>query len=158
MLRNRKRIPNTKVDSLIGKQTELRGDIHFNGRLHVDGAIKGNVYALSDNAAVLTLTEQGSIEGEVNVPNVVLNGSVIGDVKASNHIELWSKARITGNVYYRLIEMAMGAEVNGSLIHTDEDLEPKLKLESGPLLGSTSAQDTEESAQADADKGDEKTG
>jgi cytoskeletal protein CcmA (bactofilin family) len=48
-----------------------------------------------------------------------LSGEVIGDVYALKHIELAPNARVTGNVYYNLIEMAGGAEVNGSLIHYD---------------------------------------
>jgi len=60
---------------------------------------------------------------------VVLNGSVIGDVHARDQIELKTNARITGNVYYTLIEMSMGAEVNGSLVHRGIESDgPKLQL------------------------------
>lgn len=104
-----------KIDTLIGQQTEISGDVHFNGGLHVDGAIKGNVIASGE--AVLMLSEHGRIEGDVRVPNVVLNGAVTGDVHAAERIELASRARVNGNVYYNLIEMAMGAEVNGNLVH-----------------------------------------
>ena len=100
----------------------MLGDVRFSGGLHVDGTVKGNVVADEDASSVLTLSESGTIEGEVRVPNVVLNGTVIGDVHARQHIELASNARITGNVYYSLIEMAMGAEVNGNLVHVAEDL------------------------------------
>jgi cytoskeletal protein CcmA (bactofilin family) len=122
---SRRRFKEAKIDSLIGRQTELFGDIHFAGGLHVDGTIKGNVIAEDDSSSVLTLSEYGAIEGEVRVPNVILDGVVVGDVHARQHIELASKARITGNVYYRLIEMAMGAEVNGSLVRLgDEERAP----------------------------------
>lgn len=107
----------TRVDTLIGQKTEVRGDVVFSGGLHVDGTIKGNVLAESDDDSVLSLSDKGVIEGEVRVPNIVLNGSVIGDVHASNHIELAPQGRVTGNVYYTLIEMKRGAEVNGSLVH-----------------------------------------
>ena len=105
-----------RIDSLIGRQTEFVGDVRFSGGLHVDGIIKGNVLADEDAEAVLTLSEHGSIRGQINVPQVVLSGSVFGDVYAERHVELTSSARISGDVYYGLIEMAMGAEVNGSLI------------------------------------------
>ncbi|MCW9056085.1 MAG: polymer-forming cytoskeletal protein, partial [Gammaproteobacteria bacterium] len=59
----------------------------------------------------------GNIEGEVRVPYVVLNGEVTGDVYAAERVELSSRAQVSGNVYYNLLEMAMGAEVNGSLVH-----------------------------------------
>ncbi len=112
-----------KVDTLIGQQTELRGNINFSGGLHIDGKIQGNVSAEGDDKTVLVLSDKGTIEGEVRVPYLVINGLVIGDLYASESIELAPKARITGNVYYNRIEVAMGAEVNGSLVHLDEAVE-----------------------------------
>ncbi|MFV1982604.1 MAG: polymer-forming cytoskeletal protein [Thiohalomonadales bacterium] len=112
-----------KIDSLIGQNTEIRGDIIFNGGLHVDGLIKGNVISEEGTGSVLTLSERGVVEGEVKVANIVLNGTIIGDVHALQHIELAADARVNGNVYYSLIEMAMGAEVNGNLVHRSEDQE-----------------------------------
>lgn len=127
---SKRKLRTPKIDSLIGRQTEILGDLRFSGGLHVDGTIRGNVYADDDSGAVLTLSAHGTVEGDVRVPNVVLNGVVIGDVHVNDQIELASNARITGNVYYRLIEMAMGAEVNGSLVHQGiEEREPKLQIE-----------------------------
>lgn len=107
-----------RVNTLIGQQTEIHGDVHFTGGLHVDGRIRGNVIAEEDEAAMLTVSEQGEIEGEVRVPTMTLNGTVKGDVYATERIELAPHARVHGNVYYNLIEMAMGAEVNGNLVHS----------------------------------------
>lgn len=118
----------TRIDTLIGEHTEVIGDVRFVGGLHVDGAIKGNVIAENDACSMLSLSEQGTIEGEVSVPYVVLNGIVHGDVHGSEHVELSSKARITGNVYYNLIEMAIGAEVNGKLVHSPVTEEAQLVL------------------------------
>lgn len=106
-----------KIDTLIGRQTEIIGDIRFSGGLHIDGTIKGNIIASDTANAVLTLSEHGRIEGEVRVPSIVLNGVVTGDVHACERIELATKARVTGNVYYNLLEMTLGAEVNGKLVH-----------------------------------------
>lgn len=111
----------SRIDTVIGAQTRLEGDLHFSGGLHVDGEIKGNVIAEPGTDAVLTVSEQGRIEGEVRVPNLVLNGAVEGDVYASGRVELASHAKVVGNVYYSLLEMAMGAEVNGSLVHRSEE-------------------------------------
>ena len=110
----------TKVDTIIGQQSRIEGDIHFSGGLHIDGRIKGGVIAEADSTSVLTVSEHGSIEGDVRVPTVILNGRVTGDVRSAERIELAAKARVDGNVYYNLIEMAMGAAVNGSLVHSDE--------------------------------------
>ena len=109
-----------KVDTLIGQQTELHGDVMFSGGLHVDGKVKGNIIAEKESSTMLVLSEKGSIEGEIRVPYIIVNGLVIGDIYASESVELAQNARITGNVYYNRIEIAMGAEVNGSLVHYEE--------------------------------------
>lgn len=119
----------TKIDTLIGQNSEVHGDIVFSGGLHVDGTIKGNVFAEAEGGSVLSLSERGHIEGEVRVPNIVLNGSVKGDVHVSDHIELAEKARVSGNVYYKFIEMVRGAEVNGNLVHKEDGFQPAPKVE-----------------------------
>ena len=93
--------------------------------MHVDGTVKGSVISEDTSTSLFTLSEQGTIEGEVRVPNVVLNGRVVGDVYAYENVELAVSARIFGNVYYNLLEMAMGAEINGSLVHA-KDMKPEL--------------------------------
>ena len=110
----------SRIDTVIGTQTLLEGDIRFSGGLHVDGTIKGNITAEPGTDTVLTVSEGGRIVGDVRVPNLVLNGEVEGDVHASERVELASHAKVTGNLYYKLIEMAMGAEVNGNLVHRAE--------------------------------------
>ncbi len=109
-----------KIDTLIGQNTEIKGDIIFDGGLHVDGIVRGNVIAQDGSGSVLSLSERGTIEGEVRVPNIVVNGQVIGDVYATVHVELAEKARIKGNVFYSFIEMKRGSEVNGNLVHRTE--------------------------------------
>jgi cytoskeletal protein CcmA (bactofilin family) len=131
---NKKRISSMKVETLVGRNTELQGDIHFTGGLHIDGVIKGNVTAEAGSSSILRLSEHGRIEGEVHVPHINLNGTVNGDVHASEGVELASHARVNGNVYYKLIEMAMGAEVNGNLVHESDARQPvdKAKVASSP--------------------------
>nr|VFK54537.1 MAG: protein CcmA, bactofilin family [Candidatus Kentron sp. TUN]VFK57101.1 MAG: protein CcmA, bactofilin family [Candidatus Kentron sp. TUN]VFK57886.1 MAG: protein CcmA, bactofilin family [Candidatus Kentron sp. TUN] len=130
MLGSRKKFKNTKITTLIGHDTALHGDIQFSGGLHVNGSISGNVISEKDQSSVLTLSEQGIIEGEVRVPRVLISGTVIGNVHAHNHIELLPSARITGSVYYTFIEMAVGAEVNGKLIHKSEGEDDRESLKS----------------------------
>ncbi|MFT4563039.1 MAG: cytoskeletal protein CcmA (bactofilin family) [Gammaproteobacteria bacterium] len=121
MLRKIKKRKPTTVDSLIGQNSQIIGDFRYSGGLHIDGMVKGNVLADEDDHAMLTLSDKGTIEGEVKVPFIILNGVVKGDVHAREHVELASNARVEGNVFYRLIEMAMGAEVNGKLVRIPED-------------------------------------
>jgi len=105
---------------VIGAGTALEGDLRFSGGIHVDGSIRGAVLADQDDRCTLILSREGVIEGDVRVPNVILDGRVVGDVYASRRVELLPNARITGTLYYPLLEMAMGAEVNGQLVHVEE--------------------------------------
>jgi cytoskeletal protein CcmA (bactofilin family) len=131
MLRKIKKRKPTTVDSLIGQNSQIVGDFRYSGGLHIDGTVKGNVLADEDDHAMLTLSDKGTIEGEVKVPFIILNGVVKGDVHAREHVELASNARVEGNVFYRLIEMAMGAEVNGKLVRIPEEDNSRLVLSHG---------------------------
>jgi len=106
-----------RIDTLIGAGTRIIGDVQFDGGFHLDGQIKGNVDAKAESKATLSVSDSGVVEGAVAVPNVILNGTVNGDILAHERVELGSTAKVTGNVYYNLIEMEMGAEINGKLIH-----------------------------------------
>lgn len=110
-----------KVSTVIGKGTEIRGDLAFVEGLHLDGVVKGNVTGDPEGNSTITVSEQGLIEGDVRVDHLILNGSVVGDVYVKERAELASAARVSGTVYYRLLEMAMGAEVNGQLVHSEEE-------------------------------------
>jgi cytoskeletal protein CcmA (bactofilin family) len=109
------RTPN--ISTVIGRGVEVHGDVKFVGGLHVDGVIKGNVSGDSQTDSTLVLSDTGSIKGEVRVVNLILNGAITGDVYVSGQAELATDAKLTGTLYYQFLEMAMGAEVNGQLVH-----------------------------------------
>ena len=119
----------TRIDSLIGQNTEIQGEVKFSGGVHIDGKIQGKVIGENDGSSLLSQSEHGEIEGEVRSPYVVINGIVNGDVHGSRHVELLSNAKIKGNVYYNLVELAVGAEVNGKLVHTPAKPEEEVGLE-----------------------------
>ncbi|MEL1265465.1 polymer-forming cytoskeletal protein [Pseudoxanthomonas putridarboris] len=107
------------IDTLIGPQVIIRGDVVFSGGLYVEGRIHGKVVAEDGERAVVTLAEQGSIEGEIRAPVVVINGRMTGDVHALERIELAANARVQGNLHYKVVEMSAGAQLTGRLIHAD---------------------------------------
>jgi len=111
-----------RIDSLVGNSTKIMGNIDFTGGLLIDGKVIGNISATEDQHATITISENGYVQGEIQIPNIIINGTVEGNVYASNHVELARKARVFGNVYYNLFEMAMGAEVNGNLVHVEDNL------------------------------------
>lgn len=111
-----------KFGTLISPKVELKGDLYFSGGVQIEGRVIGNIIADEGEAALLRITENGYVEGEIRVPKVVINGQVRGNVYSNDHVELAAKARVTGNVYYNLIEMVMGAEVNGNLMHSGDQV------------------------------------
>ncbi|MGD8976777.1 MAG: polymer-forming cytoskeletal protein [Gammaproteobacteria bacterium] len=106
-----------EIRTLIGAGTRVDGDLVFADGLHVDGLVHGNVSTEEDRPGSLSVSEEGVIEGDVTVPDLVLDGTVKGNVEARERVELGPTAKVIGNVVYNLIEMAIGAEVNGKLIH-----------------------------------------
>ncbi|MEL6449110.1 MAG: polymer-forming cytoskeletal protein [Pseudomonadota bacterium] len=116
---------NVSIETLVGAASRVSGDLHFTGASHIDGIVNGGVIADSDETSTLSVSENGEIHGNVQVPNVVLNGLVKGDVIANERVELGPTARVIGNVYYNLIEMAIGAEINGKLVHQRDATAPE---------------------------------
>ena len=104
------------VDTLIGINTVIQGDLEFSGGLRIDGKITGNVKSVDGNNGTLVLSESATIEGNISVPHVIVNGGVNGNIIASERVELQHKAEVKGDVRYRAIEMALGAAVNGALV------------------------------------------
>lgn len=115
------------IDSLIGISTSIEGNVNFKGGLRIDGNVKGNVVADNSEPSMLVISEHGRVEGEVRGAHLVVNGEILGPVFSSELLELQPRARITGDVHYKALEMHGGALVSGKLTH-DQVAEPVLKL------------------------------
>ena len=111
--------PVAAINTLIAAGTTIRGDVHFSGGLHLEGAIEGSIAAEGADS-VLTMSEQGRVTGEVHVSNAVVNGVVVGDLFVGERLELAGNARVDGNVHYKVLEMAAGAQVNGKMLYQTE--------------------------------------
>lgn len=115
----------SKLDTLLGQNTHINGDINFKGVLHLDGKISGSIVG-DHGDDVLTISESGCVEGKIHVANIIVNGLVKGDITSSGKIEVASKANIEGNVYYHNIEMETGSKINGQLIFQDTEKSNKI--------------------------------
>lgn len=125
------------IDSLIGADTAIEGNIRFKGGLRIDGRVKGDVIAEEDEISMLVISEHAKVEGQVRVAHLLVNGEVVGPVYSSELLELQPKARITGDVQYKALEMHGGAVVSGKLTHANAAEEPMLKLAVPPLAINT---------------------
>ncbi len=111
------------LDTFIGQKTTIKGDINFSGLMHIDGSIEGSIIAMTENDTLM-ISETGHISGTVKSGNLVINGTIEGDITASGKIEVASKARVNGNIHYVNIEMETGSQVNGKLIYQGGDVTP----------------------------------
>ena len=112
--RNERSSSASQDTSLIAHGTVIRGDLCFSGALHLDGRIEGAVLGEGDDA-IFTLSEHGHVQGEIRVPQAMINGHVTGDVHVTVRLELAAQARIDGDLRYHTMEMAAGAQVNGRM-------------------------------------------
>lgn len=119
--KKRKPIVNAPSEhTLIAKGSTITGDIQFDGVLHIQGNVVGHVTVAGDKGQ-LVVDRSGVVEGEVRVPHIIINGQVVGDVWATEKLELAENARVEGNVTYETIEMMAGAQVNGKLVRNKEE-------------------------------------
>ncbi|HEX2604944.1 MAG TPA: polymer-forming cytoskeletal protein [Oxalicibacterium sp.] len=125
------------IDSLIGADTSIEGNVRFRGGLRIDGRVKGDVIAEEGEISMLVISEHARVEGQVRVAHLLVNGEVIGPVYSSELLELQPKARITGDVQYKALEMHGGAVVSGKLTHANSVEEPVLKLAVPALAANT---------------------
>lgn len=110
-----------RIDTLIGKAAHIHGDIEFAGGLHLDGSVVGNVRSDRSPESTLSVSVGASIEGSVDVPNVRLDGTVKGDIRAPGRVILGATARVEGNLLYGVIEMTLGAQIMGKLTQVAPD-------------------------------------
>lgn len=111
--------PQNQIDSLIGSGTHIDGNINFSGGLRVDGRVTGNITALEEKPSTLVLSDQAVIEGKIQVSHAIVNGTVAGAIHASEYMELQPKARVSGDVHYKVMEIQLGASIDGMLHHLD---------------------------------------
>lgn len=122
--------PQNSIDSLIGVGTRIEGNMIFTGGLRIDGEVRGNIRSENGLEGTLVISEKASVEGEISVGHVVINGTVIGPVTAGESLELLPSARVTGDVEYHQIEMQQGAVIQGRLVHQISAKTIELKLAS----------------------------
>ncbi len=116
MVGNKKVVKASSVTTLIARNTRIQGTLEFSGVLEVEGLIVGDVIAPGDSKSVVRILNNGRVEGQLRVPQIVVNGEILGDVFAEEQLYLAEKAIIEGNVHYRVIEIEKGAQINGSIL------------------------------------------
>jgi cytoskeletal protein CcmA (bactofilin family) len=113
-----------RIDTLIARSVKVHGDVEFAGGMHLDGQVAGGVRADPRAPASLSVSGTGSIEGPVEVTDLILHGTVRGDIVARGRVVLGASAKVEGNVFYGVIEMTLGAQITGKLVRLEPATEP----------------------------------
>jgi cytoskeletal protein CcmA (bactofilin family) len=125
------------IGTLIGAGTTIEGNLSYSGGLRIDGSVKGDLRCASGDACMVVVSEHGQVEGEVHAAHLVVSGRIVGPLFVSELLELQPKARISGDVHYRALEMHNGAVVEGRLIYQAGEARPALKLATGGSVSET---------------------
>ena len=118
---------NTHIDTLIGSHASFNGNLSFEGSVRIDGQFEGNIK--SSKEGTLIISETALVKGEIDVPNLLLHGTVRGNVRASKSIQIGPKGRLDGDLEYTMLALSEGASVNGrcNRIETKENVKQPVK-------------------------------
>lgn len=111
--------------SLLDAQLAVTGDLDTTGSLRIDGKLEGNVR----RADTVVLGVGASMSGDVHAREVVIGGTIIGNVHAFERVELQATAIVTGDIITQTILVQEGGVVNGRvLMRPPEDAGPTATL------------------------------
>ena len=116
------------IRSLIAEGTLLQGNLRFTDGLRIDGQVVGDVLVEGSGRSLLVIGDNARVHGRVSAGHVIISGEVRGPVHSTELLELQPKARVLGDVRYELLELHLGALVEGELKPLKSADKPALKL------------------------------
>jgi len=104
-------VPATEITALLGRGTSFEGKLHFEGRVRIDGAFKGEIR--SDDT--LIIGDGAEVHAEIDVATVIVRGGAVhGNIRAKNAIEIHAPGRVVGNLHSPSLFIDRGVEFQGS--------------------------------------------
>ena len=99
-----------RINSILGKGCKFKGTIEVEGTLRIDSEFEGVVNC----PETLVVGKTGVVKAEINVKNAIIGGKVIGNINASNKIELQSGSHIEGDITTHRLVIDEGVYFEGS--------------------------------------------
>ncbi len=121
-------VDNNNIQTIIGQHANFKGELIFEGAVRIDGNFEGNIR--SSNGGTLIVSEVASILGDIDVPNLVLHGTVSGNVWARESLKISATGKLKGDVEYGVMSLSEGASVNGRCNRIEEKKVAATKVES----------------------------
>ena len=110
-------------ESIIGPSLRIEGNLIITKGVRVDGTVDGNILQQDGQNAVVAISEQAIVTGDVRANSVIVAGQLKGNIFSNTRVELTKTARIDGNISYNSIGMEIGASINGNLHRFENDNE-----------------------------------
>ncbi len=111
------------IETTIGPNTHIKGNIQGDGGLRIDGVLEGNVKTTGN----LVISESAKVFAEIEANNISIAGAIRGNIQA-NRAEILDTGRVWGDVKVKTVLINEGGYVSGQII-MQQDLQPP-KLES----------------------------
>lgn len=100
-----------EVHTLLGKGSEFDGKLTFEGQVRIDGKFTGQIITKD----TLVIGDGARVNAEIQAGTVIINGTVEGNIRATQHIELHTPARIKGSLETPTLSMDRGVIFEGTL-------------------------------------------
>lgn len=113
-----------RLSGFVGSGTVLTGETNFQAMLRIDGHLTGSV---SSTDGTLIIGSTGQVDANIQVAAAVINGTVNGDIIATERLELGRSARVAGNIQAPRLVIEDGAILEGScsMLKAQENLEKR---------------------------------
>jgi cytoskeletal protein CcmA (bactofilin family) len=104
-------IPATEITALLGRGTRFEGKLYFEGKVRIDGFFAGEI----KSEDTLVIGDGAEVHAEIDVSTVIVRGgSVHGNVRARNAIEIHAPGKLVGNIHSPSLFIDRGVEFQGS--------------------------------------------
>jgi len=125
-----------EINTLLGRGASFEGKLTFEGTVRVDGKLKGEVF--SDD--VLVVGEGAYVEAEVDIGEIIIQGTVVGNIRAKRGIEIHAPGRVKGDLHSPSLQIDKGVIFEGrSFMEAASVPQPKAGPTASPPGASTSA-------------------
>ena len=107
------------IVSILGKGTEVDGEISFTSGMRVDGVIKGKVRSEQS----IIIGPSGKIDAEVNIRNISINGEFRGIIRATERVEIHKDGKVFGDIFSPCLIIEAGATFEGRCNMGESDIQ-----------------------------------
>ncbi len=99
----------SEISTLLGEGCEFEGKLTFEGNLRIDGVVKGQIFSKD----ILIIGEGARVEAEIEVGEIIIQGHVIGNIRAKQSIELFAPGHVQGDLSTPTLLIEKGAVFEG---------------------------------------------